>query len=66
MKAFLVTRSGVGTVGGASVGVLELAAQGAATGFTAGLVIGLGAVAGAMLGLAGYGVYRNIRKKQKS
>jgi hypothetical protein len=45
---------------------LELAAQGAATGFTAGLVIGLGAVAGAMLGLAGYGVYRNIKKKQKS
>jgi hypothetical protein len=36
------------------------------TGFTAGLVIGFGAVAGAMLGLAGYGVYRNIKKKQKS
>jgi hypothetical protein len=46
--------------------VLELAAQGIVTGFTAGLVIGLGAVAGAALGLAGYGAYRSIKKKQKS
>jgi hypothetical protein len=59
--------AGVGTAGGASVGVLELAAQGAAvTGLSAGLVIGVGAVAGALLGLAGYGVYRNIKKRQKS
>ncbi len=59
--------AGVGTAGGASVGVLELAAQGAAvTGLSAGIVIGVGAVAGALLGLAGYGVYRNIKKKQKS
>ena len=57
--------AGVGTVGGASVGVLELAAQGAATGFTAGLVIGLGAVAGAVLGVASYGLYRSIMKKHK-
>jgi hypothetical protein len=58
--------AGVGTAGGASVGILELAAQGAVTGLSAGLVIGVGAVAGALLGLAGYGVYRNIKKKQKS
>jgi hypothetical protein len=46
---------------------LELAAQGAAvTGLSAGVVIGVGAVAGALLGLAGYGVYRNIKKRQKS
>ena len=58
--------AGVGTAGGASIGVLELAAQGAVTGLSAGLVIGLGAVAGALLGLAGYGVYRGIKKKRKS
>jgi hypothetical protein len=32
---------------------------------SAGLVIGVGAVAGALLGLAGYGVYRSIKKKRK-
>jgi hypothetical protein len=36
------------------------------TGLSAGLVIGLGAVAGAALGLAGYGVYRSIKKNRKS
>ena len=55
--------AGVGTVGGASVGVLELAAQGAATGLAAGRVIGFGAVAGALLG---YSVYRGIQKKRDS
>ena len=35
--------AGVGGAGGASVGVLELAAQGSVTGLSAGLVIGLGA-----------------------
>jgi hypothetical protein len=34
------------------------------TGLSAGLVIGVGAVAGALLGLAGYGVYRSIKKKK--
>jgi hypothetical protein len=58
--------AGVGTAGGASIGVLELAAQGAATGLSAGLVIGLGALAGAALGLAGYGVYRNLKNKKKA
>jgi hypothetical protein len=29
-------------------------------------VIGVGAVAGALLGLAGYGVYRNLKKRQKN
>jgi hypothetical protein len=48
------------------VGVLELAAQGAVTGLSAGVVIGIGALAGALLGIAGYGVYRSIKKKQKS
>jgi hypothetical protein len=36
------------------------------TGLSAGLVIGVGAVAGALLGLAGYSVYRSIKKKRKS
>jgi hypothetical protein len=59
--------AGVGTAGGASVGVLELAATGTAvTGLSAGLVIGMGAVAGALLGLAGYKLYRNITKKADS
>ena len=57
--------AGVGTAGGASIGILELAAQGTVTGLSAGLVIGLGAVAGAVLGLAGYSVYRSIKKKRK-
>jgi hypothetical protein len=35
------------------------------TGLSAGVVIGLGAVAGALLGLAGYGVYRSLKKKQR-
>jgi outer membrane lipoprotein SlyB len=49
----------VGGAGGATVGVLELAAQGVATGMSASLVIGAGAVAGALLGLA---VYRFLKK----
>lgn len=51
----------VGGAGGATVGVLELAARGVATGFSAGLVIGAGAVAGA--GLA-YGIYRFFKKRK--
>ena len=58
--------AGVGTAGGASVGVLELAAQGSVTGFSAGLVIGLSAVAGALVGFAGYGMYRKMRDKQRT
>ena len=51
--------------GGASVGVLELAAQGSVTGFSAGLVIGLGAAAGALLGYAGYSLYRKMNDQPK-
>ena len=54
--------AGVGGVGGATVGVLELAARGMATGFSAGLVIGLGAVAG---GLAAYSAYRLLKKPKQ-
>ena len=66
--------AGVGSAGGATVGVLELAARGVATvgvlelaargvatGFSAGLVIGIGAAAGA--GLA-YGIYRLFKKRK--
>jgi hypothetical protein len=53
----------VGSAGGATVGVLELAARGAAvTGLSAGVVIGAGAVAGA--GLA-YGIFRLFRGHRK-
>jgi hypothetical protein len=54
--------AGVGTAGGGTAGVLELAALGSATPVTAGVVIGLGAVAGAGLFLAGYGLYRLLKK----
>jgi hypothetical protein len=49
----------VGGAGGASLGVLELAARGSVTGLSAGVVIGVGAVAGGFLGLA---VYRFFKK----
>ena len=51
----------VGSAGGATVGVLELAARGAVTGLSAGVVIGAGAMAGA--GLA-YGIFRLIRGRR--
>ena len=38
--------AGVGGAGGATAGVLELAAQGSVTALSAGVVIGAGAVAG--------------------
>jgi uncharacterized membrane protein YebE (DUF533 family) len=55
--------AGVGGAGGATVGVLELAARGAATGLSAGIVIGAGAAAGAALA---YGAYRFFRKRKPS
>jgi len=58
--------AGVGGAGGASVGVLELAALGSATEVAAGVVIAAGAVAGAALFLAGYGVYRLLKKPKNS
>ncbi len=51
----------VGGAGGATVGVLELAARGVATGLSAGVVIGAGAAAGAALA---YGAYRLLRKRK--
>jgi uncharacterized membrane protein YebE (DUF533 family) len=53
--------AGVGGAGGATVGVLELAARGAATGLTAGVAIGAGAAAGAALA---YGAYWLFRKRK--
>jgi hypothetical protein len=54
--------AGVGGAGGATVGVLELAARGAVTGLSSSLVIGLAAAAG---GAIAYGVYRFFKKKEK-
>src|SRR5580698_6407396 len=45
----------VGGAGGATVGVLELAARGAATGLSAGVVIGAGAAAGAAIAYGAIG-----------
>jgi uncharacterized membrane protein YebE (DUF533 family) len=62
--ATAVTGAGatVGGAGGATIGVLELAARGVATELSAGLVIGAGAVAGAALA---YGVFRLFRSRTK-
>jgi len=55
--------AGVGGAGGATVGVLELAAmQGTVTGLTAGVAIGAGAVAGALTFFLGYKAYRHFTK----
>jgi hypothetical protein len=54
--------AGVGGAGGATVGVLELAAQGAATGLSAGLVIGAGALVGGLAFFFGYKAFRHITK----
>jgi uncharacterized membrane protein YebE (DUF533 family) len=55
--------AGVGGAGGATVGVLELAAQGAATAVSASMIIGLAAVAG---GAIAYGLYRVFSKRKPS
>ncbi len=57
--------AGVGGAGGATVGVLELAAmQGTVTGLSASVVIGLGTVAGGLLSFFGYKLYRHLRQKK--
>jgi len=54
--------AGVGTAGGATVGVLELAATtGTVTALSAGVVIGLGALAGAATFFLGYKAYRRLK-----
>ena len=65
VAAAAVTGAGasVGGAGGATVGVLELAARGVVTGLSAGVVIGAGAAAGAALA---YGAYRLLRKRKPS
>ena len=56
--------AGVGTAGGATVGVIELAATtGTVTGLSAGVVIGAGAVLGAAAGFLGYKAFRYLVKK---
>jgi hypothetical protein len=42
---------------------LELAAQGAATGLSAGIMIGAGAVAGGLAFFFGYKAYRQLRHR---
>ncbi|MBV9505112.1 MAG: hypothetical protein JO323_08930 [Acidobacteriia bacterium] len=58
--------AGVGGAGGATAGVLELAAQGAATELSAGLVIGLGTIAGGLVSFCGYKAYRYLRSKNST
>jgi len=54
--------AGVGGAGGATAGVLELAAQGSVTALSAGVVIGVGAIAGGVVSLLGYKLYRHLTK----
>ena len=54
--------AGVGGAGGATAGVLELAAQGSVTALSAGLAIGLGALAGGALSFLGFKLYRHLTK----
>jgi hypothetical protein len=54
--------AGVGGASGATVGVLELAAQGAVTGLSASVVIGVGAAVGALTFFLGYKAYRHLKK----
>ena len=56
--------AGVGGAGGATAGVLELAAHGAATGLSASIVIGVGAAAGAVLSFLGYKAYRRFKRSR--
>ena len=54
--------AGVGGAGGATAGVLELAAQGSVTALSAGVVIGVGVVAGGVLSFFGYKLFRHLTK----
>lgn len=55
--------AGVGGAGGATVGVLELAAtQGTVSALSAGFVIGVGALAGAATFFLGYKLFRHYTK----
>ena len=54
--------AGVGGAGGATAGVLELAAQGGVTALSAGAVIAVGAVAGGVLSFLGFKLYRHLTK----
>ena len=57
--------AGVGGAGGATVGVLELAANtGTVTGLSASLVIGAGAVVGGLAFLWGYKAFRHFRESK--
>jgi len=54
--------AGLGDAGGATGGALEIAAQGAATALSAGLVIVLGAAAGGILSFLGYKLYYHLTR----
>jgi uncharacterized membrane protein YebE (DUF533 family) len=57
--------AGVGGAGGATAGVLELASLGSVNALSAGLVIGVGAVAGGVLSLLGFKLYRHLTKPKR-
>jgi outer membrane lipoprotein SlyB len=68
LEKVALTSSGavVGGAGGATVGVIELAAtQGTVTELSASAVIGLGAVAGALACFFGYKAYQYLKKPKE-
>lgn len=57
--------AGVGGAGGATLGVIELAAtQGTVSALSAGVVIGAGALVGAVTFFLGYKAYRHFRDQK--
>jgi uncharacterized membrane protein YebE (DUF533 family) len=68
MAAVAVTGAGasVGGAGGATIGVLELAARGMATGLSAAVVIGVGAAAGAVLAYGAYWLFRKSKPRNQN
>lgn len=53
--------AGIGGAGGATIGVLELAVLGAASGLSAGVVIGASAAVGGVTFLVAYRLYRDFK-----
>jgi hypothetical protein len=65
VKATASDGAGVGGAGRATGGALDIAAQGAASAISAGLVIALGAAAGGIVSYLGYKLYYHLTKPKR-
>ena len=63
--AMAAVGAGIGSAGGATVGVLELAALNAVTGLSAGVVIGASAAVGAVTFLVAYRLCRDFNNHRR-